>query len=310
MARPLRIHVPGVPLHVMSRGNGKQPIFINRADYQHFLELLAASAKRFRVDCHSYALMPNHYHLMLRPSAFPISRMMQQLNGSYAQYFNLTHQHVGHVLHGRFKALMVEGDVYVLTLLRYVMRNPVEAGLSNTPATWPWSSYRATAGAVRVPSFLTLEPIWTMFDAADSGRAQRRFAEFIALREGSATLLSALFFGSSEFGTMLSPKLEPTRDDREFTYAERFADRPALDVLLTNGQDAQQRARAIQDAFCRHGYTLREIGEVLGCHPSTVWRRLKSGPQLPTGISKLLDSLRAYRANGTNGRRHDAIQPS
>lgn len=92
----------------MSRGNAKQAIFISETDYKRFLELLAATSSRFGVLCRSYCLMPNHFHLLLQPDKHAVSRMMQQLNSAYSQSFNRQHERIGHVLQGRFKALLVD----------------------------------------------------------------------------------------------------------------------------------------------------------------------------------------------------------
>lgn len=282
-----------MPHHVVARGDGKQQIFINNPDYQRFLDLLAASSRRFRVECHGYCLMPTHFHLTLRPGPHPVSRMMHQLNGAYAQYFNWRHRHVGHVLQGRFKGLIVEGDDYLLRLLRYVMQNPVAARLTKVPSGWRWSSYRATAGTAPIPTFLSVESVWTMFDSTDARRAQQRFAEFVAIPEDTSPLLAALFFGSSEFGRGLSSRLEPTRTISDFTYRERFADRPPIRALFPDGQDELERTQAMQDAFSRHAYTLREIARVVRCHPSTVWRRVRRPVERTQQMIRLLKTLRA-----------------
>src|SRR5262245_20368260 len=110
MARPLRLHVPHAFYHVVSRGNAKQTIFLSSVDYEEFLTRLAATASRFDVGCHAYCLMPNHLHVLLKPAAVPLSRMMQQLNSAYSQAFNRRHERVGHVLQGRFKARLVDRD--------------------------------------------------------------------------------------------------------------------------------------------------------------------------------------------------------
>jgi REP element-mobilizing transposase RayT len=293
MTRPLRLHAPGVPHHVCSRGNGGQEIFINRSDYQQFLELLPSSLRRFSIECFGYCLMPNHYHLTLQPGPHPISRMMQQLNSAYAGYFNRKHQRVGHVMQGRFQGLIVEADDYLLRLLRYVMRNPVEARRAVGPSGWRWSSYRATAGLAPVPSFLTLEPVWAMFDGSDRRRAQKGFVDFVSVPEDTAPLLSALFFGSTTLRQTLSRELDATREIRDFTYRERYADRPPLDALITDGQDEPRRTRAMQEAFSRHAYTLREIADMVGCHPSTVWRKLRQPSTTAVQMRQWQEKLRA-----------------
>ena len=281
MARPLRIHAPGVPFHAMARGNGKQRIFIDRPDCLHFLDLLETATKRFAVECHAYCLMPTHFHLMLRPGPHPIWRMMQQLNSSYADYFNWKHRRVGHVLQGRYKGLLVEGDDYFLRGIRYIVRNPVAAGLAREPSAWRWSSYRATAGLMAAPAFLSLDAVLAMFDSMDRKRAQQQFVDFGAIPEDTEPFLSALFVGSERFGRTLSPKLEPIREVRDHTYRERYADRPPLSALLTTGQGELQRSRAIEAAYLRHAYTLREIAAVVGCHPATIWRRVRRMSEPP-----------------------------
>ena len=178
MARPLRLHIPGALYHVMSRGNAKQAIFLGGQDYERFLELLSATTSRFGVLCLAYCLMQNHFHLLLEPHERSVSRMMQHLNSAYSQWFNRRHQRVGHLLQGRFKALLVDRDAYVLQVLRYIVLNPVEAGLVSDPAEWRWSSYRATVGRSAAPAFLALDDVWKAFDA-DVGRARSRFAEFV-----------------------------------------------------------------------------------------------------------------------------------
>ena len=179
MARPLRVHIPGALYHVMSRGNARQAIFVGPEDYEYFLERLSVTTSRFGVRCRAYCLMYNHFHLLLEPNQLPISRMMQQLNSSYSQRFNCRHERVGHVLQGRFKALLIDRDDYFRRVLRYIVLNPVRASVVQHPADWPWSSYRATAGLVERPSFLALDDVWKAFEARDERRAQEIDADFV-----------------------------------------------------------------------------------------------------------------------------------
>ena len=102
MARPLRLHVPGMLHHVMSRGNDKREMFIDDVDYARYLRVLERSAERFGVEVVALCLMPNHVHLLVKPHQHPLSRMMQHLNGSYCGWFNRRHGRVGHVLQGRY----------------------------------------------------------------------------------------------------------------------------------------------------------------------------------------------------------------
>jgi putative transposase len=280
MARPLRLHIPGALYHVMSRGNAKQPIFFEDEDYEQFLDLLSATAGRFRVLCRAYCLMQNHFHLLLEPSAYPLSRMMQQLNSAYGQGFNRRHNRVGHVLQGRFKALLVDRDEYFLQVLRYIVLNPVEAGLVSAPAEWRWSSYRATAGLGGGPAFLALDDVWKAFDA-DVGSARGLFADFVGAGPCQTAPPGPVVFGSTAFTAQVGLVLEPHREIRDISRAERFAVRPSLDRLFAKSREGWSRDALMREAFRRHGYTLREIGELVGLHPSTVWRRIRSAESRP-----------------------------
>jgi REP element-mobilizing transposase RayT len=281
MARPLRLHIPHAFYHVMSRGNAKQTIFEDAADYERFLELLDATSARFGVLCHAYCLMSNHFHLLLQPGIHPVSRMMQQLNSAYGQSFNRRHQQVGHVLQGRFNALLVDRDEYFLQLLRYIMLNPVEAGLVDDPGAWRWSSYRATAGLSDVPSCLALDHVWRMF-ADNDAEAQRRFVAFVNAGRGQAAPSETVVFGSDEFRADVAVAIEPHRAVSDFSRRERYAVRPSLECLFADCHDGPSRRRLMIEAYWRHGYTLREIAAVVGCHESTVGKHVRRAESVTT----------------------------
>jgi REP element-mobilizing transposase RayT len=274
MARPLRIHIPHAFYHVMSRGNAKQTIFAADADYERFLELLGVTSSRFGVLCCAYCLMPNHFHLLLQPGAWPVSRMMQQLNSAYSQSFNRVHERVGHVLQGRFKAILVDRDEYFLQLLRYIMLNPVEAGLVDRPDAWRWSSYRATAGLSEAPLFVALDDVWRMF-ATSKSAAWRRFVAFVDAGRGQAAPSEAVVFGSHEFRADVAIALQPHRATRDFSRRERYAVRPSLESMFASCHDSSSRHRLMAEAYWLWGYTLREIGIFVGCHVSTVWKQIR-----------------------------------
>jgi len=145
MARPLRIEFPGAVYHVTARGNARAAIFLNDDDRRRFLALLTETAGRRGWTCHAYCLMDNHYHLMLETAAANLGRGMRQINGVYTQRFNRAHDRVGHVFQGRYKAILVEKQAYLLELCRYVVLNPVRAGMVAAPGDWAWSSYRRMA---------------------------------------------------------------------------------------------------------------------------------------------------------------------
>ena len=271
MARPLRLHVPGMVYHVISRGNARQIIFEDDQDYERYLKLLARTSRRFSVRCLAYCLIGNHVHLLLQPGDIPLSRMMQQLNSVYCQWFNRRHSRVGHVLQGRYKAILVECPDYFFTVLRYIMMNPVAAKLVDEPGEWRWSSFRATAGLERCPEFLCVEEVWGAFNAPDEQSGQKRFITHLRMATDSSLPGQALIFGSVSFVSRFRSKLRAYRNVDAHVRLERHADRPPLATLCQAGMDRMSLALAAQRAFNEHAYTLREIGTHVSRAPGTVW---------------------------------------
>ncbi|HJR58881.1 MAG TPA: transposase [Vicinamibacterales bacterium] len=294
MARPLRLHLPGTVYHVMSRGNNKQTMFVDDDDCERFLELLGKTLARFKIVCLAFCLMRNHYHLLVSPTEHPVSRLMQQLNSTYCLWFNRKHARVGHVLQGRFTSRHVDSDSYLLAALRYIVLNPVAGGQATRPEEWPWSSYRATAGLAPAPGFLALERVWPAFDTNDRAMGRHRFVVFVAAAgsEDTKALEPALMFGSEAFAQRITPLLEPHRETRDFLYRDRFATRPSLAVLFDGRSTPIGRQEAAYDAFGQHAYTLREIGDLVGRAPATVWSWIKNvESRRVTGVrSRFFDS--------------------
>ena len=145
---PPSVEFPGALYHVTSRGNERRPIFLGNADTDRgtFLDTLAQTLERFNWICHAYCLMTNHHHTVAEIPDGNLSKGMRQLNGVYTQRVNRTHGRVGHLFQGRFKGILVEKESHLLELARYVVMNPVRAGMVATPEDWRWGSYRATAG--------------------------------------------------------------------------------------------------------------------------------------------------------------------
>lgn len=146
MARPLRIEFAGALYHVTARGNARQDIYLDDGDRRQFLDLLAHAVNRHDWYCHAYCLMGNHYHLLVETGTPTLSKGMKLLNGSYTQYFNQRYRRVGHVFQGRYSAVLVQKESYLLELARYIALNPVRAQMVRRAQDWPWSSYCATAG--------------------------------------------------------------------------------------------------------------------------------------------------------------------
>ena len=136
MARPLRIEYPGAIYHVTSRGDGREAIYLDDGDREEFLSVFEDVIRRMNWKCSAYCLMENHYHLLVETPDGNLSRGMRQLNGVYTQRFNRLHDRSGHVFQGRYKAILVERDSHLKELCRYVVLNPVRAGMVDRPEEW------------------------------------------------------------------------------------------------------------------------------------------------------------------------------
>src|SRR5262245_14640075 len=178
MPRAHRTQGSGLTYHVTSRGNRREPIFIDESDRYRFLGLLASTVRRYEWTCHAYCLMTTHYHLLVTTRHPNIARGMQQLNGSHGSGFNKRHKLVGHVFQGRYHAGIVEREPHLLELVRYIALNPVRAGLCAGPEDWAWSSYRSTLGLDRTPDFLATDFLLECF-ADDPKRAPAQLRKFV-----------------------------------------------------------------------------------------------------------------------------------
>jgi putative transposase len=179
MPRPPRLAPAGGILHVTTRGNRRQEIFVDDTDRERFLVLFESAVTRFRWTCHAYCLMDNHVHLLIETNDENLSQGMQWLLGRYAQEFNWRHGFDGHLFQGRFKSQLVHSNWHLLELTRYIVLNPVRAGIRATAGEWPWSSYRAAVGATDPPVFLSVEWILGQF-GRELDAARTSYASFVS----------------------------------------------------------------------------------------------------------------------------------
>jgi len=274
MARPLRIEYPGAIYHVTSRGNARLPIFEDDADRRLMLDVLAHTVERFNWLCHAYCLMDNHYHLMIETPDGNLAAGMRQLNGVYTQRFNRRHRRVGHVFQGRFKAILVERDNYLLELCRYVVLNPVRARMVKRAGDYRWSSYRATGGNEQPPGFLTRDWVLSQFAKRQSvaKQAYREFVELGVKQESPwSQLRGQVLLGSEGFVNTIKPLLRKQDSIKEIPRIQRKVTRPPLKrILAVSPSTKTKRDDAIRTAHLKHGYTLTEISRYLDLHYTTV----------------------------------------
>ncbi len=272
MARPLRIEFAGALYHVTARGDRQEDIFSNDIDRKAFLKILEQVVERFNWLIHAYCLMDNHYHLLIETPDGNLSKGMRQLNGVYTQTSNRNNNRVGHVFQGRYKAILVQKESYLLELSRYIVLNPVRARMVKSARSWPWSSYRDTAGYRESPQWLTTDWLLAAFGKRQSS-AQQKYQVFVAAGKNQPSpwqkLRNQVFLGSEEFVTDLQVKIKSNRDLSEIPKLQRRKKAKSLDYYARHGRNRNQ---AILASYASGGYSMKEIGIHFGLHYSWVSR--------------------------------------
>lgn len=271
MSRPLRLEFPGALYHVTSRGNRRAPIFMNDNDRYAWIDVVGKACSRFNFTVHAYCQMGNHYHLLLETVEGNLSRGMRYLNAAYTQNFNRRHNVVGHLLQGRYKAILVQRENYLLELCRYVVLNPVRAGVVESPRDWKWSNYRASSGYVDAPDWLATEAALAHFgDTPES--AIKNYQRFVHNGIGRESPLRAVahqyLLGDADFikqygdactGDQLHWVTKPQRKAAALSLPEYQARYPTRDEAMAR-------------AYWTTAYTMSEIGKHFGVGYSTVSR--------------------------------------
>ena len=272
MARQLRLELPGGLYHVTSGGDRREAIYLNDTDRQRWLSLLGEVCVRYNWLCHAYCLMDNHFHIVVETVDGNLSAGMRQLNGVYTQWHNRAHGRVGHVFQGRFKAIMVQREAYLLELARYVVLNPVRAEMCPMPQNWPWSSYQAMVGEAPKPDWLHTKWLLSQF-GNQYAPAVAAYVDHVRAGVGLPSLWDALqdqlFLGDAEFADQsrraLSDKL---LNDPEIPRLQRRVRAAPLAVFAA----MPDRNSAIIQAYATGRYSQKEIASVFGVHYATVSR--------------------------------------
>jgi putative transposase len=283
MARPLRIEYPGACYHVTGRGVERRKVFRSRSDCQRLERYMKEARQKYGCLIHCYVLMPNHYHVLIETPGANLSKVMHYISGSYATYFNIRHQRSGHLFQGRYKAIIVDRDAYVLELSRYLHLNPVRAGLVRKPEQYPYSSYGSYISS-SVEDWVCRDFVLGMM-ADETSTATRRYIEFVQegmkgeLEDPLSEVHAGLILGDEKF---IRATLERLGDS--VWEAEEVSQRRALrtgvvveDVLqavvaaygvsrrdLEVDRKGEARKAAIYLLKRHTGMTNREMGELFG----------------------------------------------
>lgn len=219
--------------------------------------------------------MDNHYHLLIETGTPTLSKGMKYLNGTYTQYFNRQHQRVGHVFQGRFKAILVQKDSYLLELARYIALNPVRAHMVRSAKEWRWSSYRATAGYDESNACLTTEWILAGFGKTKKA-AQQRYRDFVQEGNGQPSpwqqLKNQIYLGDDDFVNDMQCKLDPEQSLKDIPRKQK---QPPAKPLAYFADRYKTRNESMTQAYWSGHYTLAKVGEHFGVSYATVSRAVK-----------------------------------
>ncbi|MCF6257411.1 MAG: transposase [Gammaproteobacteria bacterium] len=286
MARQLRLEFAGGLYHLTARGNAQAAIYQDNDDRKLFLDLLGREIDQQGWLCYAYCLMDNHYHLLIETPEANLSKGMRRLNQVYTQAFNRRHGRVGHVLQGRYKSIVVDKDSYFLELSRYIVLNPVRAGMVKAAQDWSWSNYRATAGIIASPAWLQVKPVWKQL-AYKQVEARKRYREFVQQGIGQASpwgqLRGQIYLGEDDFLARMEklarkqspanvPKrqLHPTRLDKVAVLAciSQIYSLQVAEILSKSHAEAYHCAAWLLRRSAN--MPLKKVADLFGVSPSRV----------------------------------------
>ena len=178
MARKPRIHFPGAVYHVILRGNAGQPVFFDDRDRFRFYHFLQYVVEKYGCRVHGFCLMTNHIHIAIQIGNIPLSQIMQNLSLRYTKWINHAQSRTGHLFQGRYKALLLDADAYLMEIVRYIHLNPVRAGMVPLPEAYPWSGHHGYLGKEVLP-WLTTDLVLSMF-SPNIQKARSAYATFVA----------------------------------------------------------------------------------------------------------------------------------
>lgn len=310
MARPLRVEFPGAVYHLTARGNAQQAIFLDAVDRARFLGILGREIDQHQWRCYAYCLMDNHYHLLIETPEANLVQGMQRLNSMYAQHFNRRHHRVGHLWQGRYKSIVVDRESHLLELVRYIVLNPVRAGMVEQAGAWPWSSFRATSNEAPRPSWLDVAWLLSQFGGEECVAIQA-YCRFVqeGLRAASpwTELRGQIWLGRTSFREHMQSFIagKPLQD---IPVGQTRPERPLASDILTAVSTAYNRPlelipdRSFQPAFRAWVYLLRRaanlrlkevaaLAGISGPRVSQIQQEIEQGEREPI-LDRLLASYK------------------
>lgn len=308
MARRPRIHFPGATYHVILRGNNKQDIFTCDRERYRFYSLIREGVERFGHQVLAYCLMSNHLHLAIQVADVPLADIVQNFSFRYTRYFNFRHERIGHLFHGRYKAIIIDTEAYFRELIRYIHLNPVRARLVTDPAEYPWSGHCGYLGLQDVP--------WL---ARDEGLAHFGWSEKRAVQEYDSFVKRGI--SPAEWAKFQEGAKQGVMGDKEFVTTMNqcvsktlYRKTASLELLLstvcdTCGTDVSalcrtdyrsSHLRSVAAFLARRveGVTIRELAHFVGMEASSLSKaasrleaKMQQSATLKVEVEQLIQSL-------------------
>lgn len=279
MSRPLRLEFPNALYHITSRGDRREDIYEDAIDRRAFLDMFSSVIVQFNWVCYAYCLMNNHYHLLVRTPDSNLSKGMRHLNGVFTQAYNRRHNKTGHLFQGRFKSILVEEDAYLLALSRYIVLNPVKAGMVRQAGRWKWSSYQAMIGARQSPDWLASDYLLLQF-SPQRKTAIKRYIAFVAagLKNGPiwSKVTNQIYLGDKGFVDNVQRFLTDRKSDIQIPKAQK---RSIPKLLSEYERMTTCRDDAIVLAYASGGYSYQELGDHFGLHFTRIGKIVRTARQ-------------------------------
>jgi REP element-mobilizing transposase RayT len=266
MSRPLRLEFPGALYHLTSRGDRREAIYDDDEDRLAFLQVFSSVIKQYNWVCYAYCLMDNHYHLLVQTLDANLSKGMRQLNGVYTQAYNRRYQKSGHLFQGRYKSILVDEESYLLELSRYIVLNPVKAGMVKSANQWKWSSYQATTGEAAAPEWLSSDYLLSQF-SVQRKTSIRKYREFVqeGVKNGPiwSQVNNQIYLGDQVFVDKMQRHMEEQGKDLQIPKIQK---RAVAKTIAEYEATAQNRNDAIRLAYASGAYSYQELGDYFGLH--------------------------------------------
>jgi len=278
MPRKSRIDATGALHHIMVRGIERRKVFRSDTDRDQFLERLGTVLLETKTTCFAWALIPNHFHLLLRTGPVPISIVMRRLLTGYALWFNRTHHRQGHLFQNRFKSVLCQEDIYLLELVRYIHLNPIRAGIVQDMgelSRYPYSGHSVLMGKVK-KSWQDTDDVLGMF-GEKTGPARHAYKEFVenGISQGRRKDLTGggLIRSAGGWEAVKALKKEKVyqRSDERILGDGDFVGR-----VFTAAEEAMGKSYALKASGFDLARTASRVSEVLGIGPEAVWAKGRS----------------------------------